>query len=104
MSRRTRGETLPQTGDAHPPLGQVEFLVKLLGVVAVERRRPAGRGGVLAWSAAGTSLEGRGDGAEYVEAEGASSEGCAGEREPGRAPEIEEGFGFRRGRGRRRRL
>jgi hypothetical protein len=42
------GELLAQLRDSHPPLGEVELLVELLGVVAAQGGGAAGRRGMFA--------------------------------------------------------
>lgn len=64
-----RGESLAQLGDAHPPFGEVEFLVELLGVVAAQGGGSAcGRGMFAGRGGGGGGPEGCGCGAEDVEA------------------------------------
>ncbi|UKZ67444.1 uncharacterized protein TrAtP1_008602 [Trichoderma atroviride] len=67
------GESLAQLGDAHPPFGEVEFLVELLGVVAAQGGGSACGRGMLAGGGGGGGgarggSEGCGGGAKDVEA------------------------------------
>jgi hypothetical protein len=67
-----RGESLAQLSDAHPPFGEVEFLVELLGVVAAQGGGSTGGRGMFAGGGGagggGGGSEGRGCSAEDVEA------------------------------------
>lgn len=63
-----RGESFAQLGDAHPPFGEVEFLVELLGVVAAQGGGSSCGRGMFAGGGAGRGSDGCGCGAEDVEA------------------------------------
>lgn len=97
------GEAAAERGDAHPPLGEVELLVELLGVVGRHGEGPAGGrlvGMVMVAAGGGCRLEGGREGAEDVEAHEAGDDGRAGEGQPGGAPLVAEGRRLLRRRGR----
>lgn len=78
------GESATESGDAHPPLWEVELFVELIGVVPCEGRGSASRDGIIVvvTAAGGRLLEGGCDGADDVEAEESGDECGARERDP----------------------